>query len=180
MWSPWGTISQHHEGCECHPILTLVCSICKAECLRRSVQVYTTNILYIFTWMLFVCFYSIWTFQNIHEAKTKVVACLSWEQVSLWEVSELSVAALGVVRCPLSVHCRCLVSCLPQALRHKDEWQGQICHSADTATTGHSNGASGKRKMTQRAFDRRSATVLRNSCGWSSVRFVYHHWRLYK
>lgn len=44
-----GHFSQNHEGCECYPILTFMYSICKAKCPRHSVQVYTTNILYIFT-----------------------------------------------------------------------------------------------------------------------------------
>lgn len=32
-----------------------LCTICKAKCTRHSVKVYTTNILYIFTWISFVC-----------------------------------------------------------------------------------------------------------------------------
>lgn len=45
--------------------LTLMYSICKAKCPRHSVQVYTTNILYIFTWKSFVsCFYSTFTFKK--------------------------------------------------------------------------------------------------------------------
>lgn len=49
MYINGGTFSENHEGYESNPVRALMYSICKAKCPRHSVQVYTTNILYIFT-----------------------------------------------------------------------------------------------------------------------------------
>lgn len=185
MWSPWGTISQNHEGCECHPILTLMCSICKANMSKTfCTSLYDKYIVYFYLNVVCLLLFDLefseysWS-QNKSGCMLQLGASISLRGQ---RVERSSPKSLGVVRCPPSVHCWCLVSCLPQALWHKDKWQGQSCqyHSAGTPTNSHSNGASGKRKMTPHVFDRRWTTVLCNSCGWSSVWFVYHHWSISK
>lgn len=44
-----GTFSQNHEGCECHPILTLMYSICKAKCPKTfCTSLYNKYIVYFY------------------------------------------------------------------------------------------------------------------------------------
>lgn len=113
MWLLWGTFSQNHEGCECDPILTLMYSICKAKCPRHSVQVYTTNILYIFTWISCVCLcLKCFVLRAAHWKQNKSgfavesgpESSLRGQRVAISGCVRTSPKALGVVRCPLSVH----------------------------------------------------------------------------
>lgn len=49
-----GAFSQNHEGCECQPILTPLCSICKAKCPRHSVQFFLKQIYFFLEYLLLV------------------------------------------------------------------------------------------------------------------------------
>lgn len=78
---------------------------------RHSVQVYTTNILYIFTWKSFVClvfrvFFSLKANNTLSQNKTKIVVkdcSVKSKNLSCSSVLS-SPKARGVVRCPFSVH----------------------------------------------------------------------------
>lgn len=77
-----GAFSQNHEGCECQPLLTPLCSICKAKCPRHSVQFFKTNIF--FSWISFACLCwalstfskQLGSFRNLRRKEVKK----SWEQ----------------------------------------------------------------------------------------------------